>query len=485
MSSDRDAPPLAPLLTNPVPLAVDPRGSALLVVDLQYFDAHRDWGEGRTAQLLGVADRFEPYFARIDEILPRAAQLIDAFREAGAEVVHVRVAERTPDARDVAPKQLLRGLVVPSTSKEAEFLPEVAPAEGELLFSKSSSGMFPATDADRILRNLGIDTLVVCGTSTGGCVESAVRDAVDLGYRVVVVDDACAASTTADHRLALQRLRGPECRIAAACEVTEAIARMPRRDRDAVAGTERVKPFLPTPGDGPDRDADPYDLIFPPPRRVEVGRDDTAVIVLDAHTLASASDGRLLRLARDADPMHDLGAYLERVACALAAARRIADAARAAGLLVIHVVTGGRTGTGRDVSPTVRALLGTVAPDDPGMGPDPRLPRDPRDLVIVKPGQGPFTGTGLDDTLRLLGVRHLIVTGLSTLGAVEATLRGASDRAYGILLAPEACAAATASDQKRLAGMGAGLIEVVDVDEALSRVAAAGAASADAAARGQ
>lgn len=474
MSQDLDAPPLAPLMASSGPLVVDPTSSALLVIDLQYFDAHRDWGEGRTAQELGVAERFEPYFARIDEILPRVAKLLEVFRSAGAEAVHVRVAERTADARDVAPKQLLRGLIVPSTSKEAEFLPEVAPAYDELIFSKSSSGMFPATDADRIFRNLGIETLVVCGTSTGGCVESAVRDAVDLGYRVVLVDDACASSTAADHRLALQRLRGPACRVESTDDVVAAIARMPHRDRRAVAGTERVRPYLPDPGSAVDPDADPYDLIFPPPRPVVLSRSDTAVVVLDAHALASDPDGALLCRTREADEGHDLAPFLERVESALDAARAITEVARAVGVLVIHVATGGRTPSGRDLSPTLRMLVGELPPDHPALRPDPRLPRDARDLVLAKPGQGPFTGTGLDDTLRLMGIEHMIVTGLSTLGAVEAALRGATDRGYGVLLAPAACAAPTAADQVRLAGMGAGLIEVVELDEVLARLRAAG-----------
>lgn len=473
MVHELDLPPLAPLMQSPGPLRLDPAACALLVVDLQYFDAHRDWGEGRTAQDLGVADRFEPYFARIDAILPRAAALLDAFRASSAEVVHVRVAERTRDARDVAPKQLLRGLIVPSDSKEAEFLPEVAPHDDELIFSKSSSGMFPATDADRIFRNLGIETLVFTGTSTGGCVESAVRDAVDLGYQVLVVDDACASSTATDHRLALQRLRGPACRIVSSDMVVAALAEAPARATQQVSGIERVKPYLPNPQGATSPDADPYDLIFPPPRRVPVAAADTALLVLDAHRLASDPQGPLLRRAREVDPNHAQDAYLARVAVALAAGERLASAARRAGVLVIHVASGGRTAGGRDLSPTLLALTGSLHPQHPALAPDPRLSRAAADLVISKPGQGPFTGTGLDDTLRLLGIRHLLLTGLSPLGAVEAALRGATDRGYGVLLAPEACAAPTAADQARLARMGAGLIEVVSLAEALGRLAQA------------
>ena len=119
------------------------------------------------------------------------------------EVIHLRVAELTKDSRDVGWKQLVRGLIVPSDSREADPLDELAPIDDELVVSKSSSGVFPVTNLDRLLRNMGITTLVMTGTSTGGCVESAVRDAVDLGYDVVVVSDACADATPESHQQAL------------------------------------------------------------------------------------------------------------------------------------------------------------------------------------------------------------------------------------------------------------------------------------------
>ena len=73
---------------------------ALVVVDMQYFDAHPDWGEGRTARRLGVLHAFDPYFARLRAAIPRMQRLLAAAREKGIEVVHVRVAEATSDSRD-------------------------------------------------------------------------------------------------------------------------------------------------------------------------------------------------------------------------------------------------------------------------------------------------------------------------------------------------------------------------------------------------
>jgi nicotinamidase-related amidase len=482
-----ERPPLDPLTPPTHPLTLDPHETALFVVDLQYFDAHRDWGEGRTARALGVLDAFEPYFARIDEILPRAAALLAAFRAAGAEVVHARVCERTPDARDVAPKQLLRGLLVPPGSMEAAFLPDVAPTADELVFDKSSSGLFPATDADRLLRNLQVGTLVFCGTSTSGCVESSVRDAVDLGYRVVIAEDACAASTAADHAAALARMRGPTCRIASVAEIAAALARGPKRDAAAVAGTTRVQAYLPenrlvqTAASGGAvtlplgaAKPDPYALIFPPPRRVDVDPRDSALLILDAHLLATDPTAPLLAAVHAAEPDFDLTPLLQRIDAAFRTLDPLLRAAHASGVPVIHVRTAARSSRGRDLAPAMRALLGDFPAAHPATALDPRVPTHPDDLILTKPGQGPFTGTGLDDTLRHVGVRNLVLGGISTLGAIEAALRGATDRGYGVLLIPEACAAGTTVDQRRLAGMGAGLIEVVSLQEGIARIRVGG-----------
>ena len=50
--------------------------TALLVVDMQYLDAHRDYGMGRAAREHGLQAEMEPYFAAVDAIVPRIARLI-------------------------------------------------------------------------------------------------------------------------------------------------------------------------------------------------------------------------------------------------------------------------------------------------------------------------------------------------------------------------------------------------------------------------
>ena len=74
-----------------------------------------------------------------------------------------------------------------------DIIPELAPLEGEPVLDKPGKGAFYQTDFDLMLRNRGIETLLVCGVTTEVCVHTTVREANDRGYRCVVVADCCAS----------------------------------------------------------------------------------------------------------------------------------------------------------------------------------------------------------------------------------------------------------------------------------------------------
>jgi nicotinamidase-related amidase len=417
---------------------LDPNATALIVVDMQHFDAARDAGEGRTAQDLGVASHFKEYFGQIDAITPRIASLIALFREKRMEVVHLRVAELTRDSRDVGLKQLVRGLVVPIDSKEAEFLPGLEPAGDEIVVSKSASGVFPATNLDRILRNVGIRTLIFTGTSTSGCIQSAVYDALDLGYRVAIVADGCADATDASHEAAIESFAGTGVAVLATDECRRALAAISPADPGARSGLERVKPYLPTapflPNDRALSEVSPYSLIFGPAIRLRLARVTTALVLMDAQGLTcnpgssfgpalAGYDGLAERASRAVDGMARLLAASRRLDCP-----------------VIHIRTGCFRHDGRDLSPKLTRL--GVRPIVGGADAEfmPEVAPRPGEAVLTKPGSGIFTGTGLDERLRNLGIETIILAGISIDGALEASIRSAGDRGYGVLLVPDACA---------------------------------------------
>ena len=195
---------LLPILPEP---AIDPAKTALVIIDMQYFDAHPDYGWGRRLAEQGVAHLAAPYFERLSTVIPNIQRLQRACRAAGVEVIFVRIEMQKRDLRDASPSYRLRGFASPRGSKEAEILAEIAPRPDEVVISKTSSGAFNSTNIDQVLRNLGIEVLIVCGVNTNACVELTSRDAADRNYWVLLAEDACAAiGGEAVHRDAIARL---------------------------------------------------------------------------------------------------------------------------------------------------------------------------------------------------------------------------------------------------------------------------------------
>ena len=131
--------------------------TALLCIDVQYVDAHPDYGLGARAKALGLHDKLSYYWSRLDELaLPNMQRVLAAARKAGIEVIHVRVASQTADGRDSTLRYKALGLETPRDTKEAQILPEMAPGEDEIVVSKMTSSVFNSTNIDRLLRNMGI-----------------------------------------------------------------------------------------------------------------------------------------------------------------------------------------------------------------------------------------------------------------------------------------------------------------------------------------
>eukprot|EP01063_Lacrimia_lanifica_P007127 TRINITY_DN14504_c0_g1_i2.p2 TRINITY_DN14504_c0_g1~~TRINITY_DN14504_c0_g1_i2.p2 ORF type:complete len:249 (+),score=60.78 TRINITY_DN14504_c0_g1_i2:54-800(+) len=203
--------------------------AAVLVIDVQQYCSVP--GEGCWE---GVARGDAPYFFdRVDSMVGNIAELLAAARGNGAsDVVYTVIEALTQDGRDSSLDYKLsmnskthKAMVVPKGSAGAAVLPRIAPLpnSNEMLIPKTSCSVFQSTNIHYVLRNLGTRYLIVCGQLTNQCVESAVRDAADLGYFVTVVEDACAAKSPQEHAAGLFNMKG-FARIATAAEVTEELA---------------------------------------------------------------------------------------------------------------------------------------------------------------------------------------------------------------------------------------------------------------------
>lgn len=189
--------------------------TALLVIDIQYLDAARGIGVFADVERSGIPpEAQEYYFHRLKYVvLPNVRRLQDAFRENGLEVIHTRIQSLTTSGRDRSPGHKRLGLHAPPGSKEAEFLPEVAPVGDEIVINKTASGVFNSTNLVYVLRNLGITGLFITGVYTNECVSTATRDACDLGFHTTLIDDACATVTPELHAATIRTLRDRYARV--------------------------------------------------------------------------------------------------------------------------------------------------------------------------------------------------------------------------------------------------------------------------------
>ena len=193
--------------TREIPL--NPSELALLFIDVQNFCVRRDGGEFKDVSQSDIANKYGYYFDRLKTVaIPNMQRLQRVFRAAGVEVLYTTIESLTKDGRDRSLDYKITGFNVPKGSWDGKVIDEIAPGDDEIVLPKSSSSVFMSTHIDYLLRNLGVKQLVLSGLVTDQCVESAVRDACDLGYLVTLVPDACATYSQERQDNTLKAIKG-------------------------------------------------------------------------------------------------------------------------------------------------------------------------------------------------------------------------------------------------------------------------------------
>jgi nicotinamidase-related amidase len=193
--------------------AIDWSRSALLLVDLQNYGCNP-----RVGVAAMLAERY-PDIARyyvprlVEVVIPNARRLLAAFRAAGLPVLFTRHGPLLPDGSDMIARrrrrdtESLAATTTPTLWHRGTFehavVDELAPRADELVIDKNTSSAFNSTGIEWLLRNKGIDTLVVGGMATDMCVETTARDAADRGFNAVIVEDSAATFCERHHRAAL------------------------------------------------------------------------------------------------------------------------------------------------------------------------------------------------------------------------------------------------------------------------------------------
>jgi nicotinamidase-related amidase len=175
--------------------------SALIIVDMQYYDAHPDYGLGRIVgkQSPRVGEYF---FPRLKIVVSNCARILSFFRKNKLKVFHATFGASLPDGSDMLPLRKMRDVEIEKQTGikstftrgtfEHQILDELKPVSGELEINKTTRCSFTGTNLDHILRMAGIESTVIVGALTNVCVENTARSATDRGYKTILIDDATA-----------------------------------------------------------------------------------------------------------------------------------------------------------------------------------------------------------------------------------------------------------------------------------------------------
>lgn len=168
---------------------LDPQQTALVLIDLQ---------KG-IAAFAGGPHTWQ-------EVTERAGRLAARFRALGATVALVRVGF-SADGRDAL--RPLADQMPPSREVPAdwlEYVEELNAGDGDIHIIKRQWGAFYGTELELQLRRRGIKQIVLAGVSTNIGVESTARNAFELGFQQVLVEDAMSAANAEHHRFAVENI---------------------------------------------------------------------------------------------------------------------------------------------------------------------------------------------------------------------------------------------------------------------------------------
>jgi nicotinamidase-related amidase len=157
---------------------------ALLIIDVQY----RTTGDTRKPFFESIQDYPTSCGETAWDAMERIAELLALFRAKGWPVLYPHVAPK--ESYDAGRLGAKMPSIMEIPERGYRFPDLVAPREGDIMIPKRHPSGFFATPLASYLVDLGVDTLVVTGTTTSGCVRSTTIDAFSYNYRVVVPSDA-------------------------------------------------------------------------------------------------------------------------------------------------------------------------------------------------------------------------------------------------------------------------------------------------------
>lgn len=189
------------------------RSPVVIIIDFQY--SHTDPASPIGSENLAPA-------------IHATNRLLEVARKKGIAVVYVNTIYRA-DGRDcglVGLKNTVAFEYQIEGTRWVEVDARIKPEPNDIRIGKKTADSFFMTPLDYILRNMGVDTIIVTGCSTSGCVRATVASGADTGYRVIIPEECVAERSLEAHRYNLFDLNARYADVVPLEKVIAAVERM-------------------------------------------------------------------------------------------------------------------------------------------------------------------------------------------------------------------------------------------------------------------
>ena len=193
------------------PLEFKRDNTVLLLIDMQKLalSDHIVWSAEKAGIDKAAAKKLlEDYDRRFEASTKQAEKLLKAFRKQNMTPIHVKIEAYAGDARDTGPSHKIANYLIPPGCEWGDWIEEVKPLPGEIVLVKTCSGAVVGTMLDKVLRNLNARNVITVGYYTDQCVETTVRDLADLGYEVILAQDATMTVTMKRYQNTMEDIIG-------------------------------------------------------------------------------------------------------------------------------------------------------------------------------------------------------------------------------------------------------------------------------------